>query len=94
MKPTPTNFIRQAVSVFSGWLQNRLQKPLAFMIWRALAGGKESFYGSPKLERFKTNTPPDASEWFGLKLMLWNGAVEYLLSIGELTHTPTLKGKF
>ena len=64
------------------------------MIWRTLAGGKESFYGSLKLKRFKTNTPPDASDWFGLKLRLWNRAVEYLMSIGELTYTPTLKNKF
>lgn len=64
------------------------------MVWRTLAGGKESFYGSPKLERFKTNTPPNASDWFGLKLRLWNLAVAYLVSIGELTYTPTLSGKF
>lgn len=86
--------MNRAANIFIGRLQNRLQKRIAFMIWRRLAGGKQAFYSSPRLAKYKTNTPPEASAWFGLKLKLWNGAVEYLISIGELTHTPTLAQKF
>lgn len=84
-------------NIFWGRLQNRLKKSekfVAFWIWRKLAGGKEAFYQSPKLAGFKTNMPPNASDWFGLKLWAWSKAVAYLVSIGELTHTPTLSGKF
>ncbi len=86
-----------AANIFIERLQNRLKKSekfVAFWIWKKLAGGKEAFYQIPKLAGFKTNTPPNASDWFGLKLWAWSKAVAYLVSIGELTYTPTLPGKF
>jgi hypothetical protein len=69
-------------------------KRIAFWIWRNLSGGATPFYTSPKLDKFKAPTPPAADAWRGLKLYLWNKATDYLVSIGELTHTPTLREKF
>lgn len=69
-------------------------KSLAFWIWRNLSGGAAPFYSSPKLDKFKAPTPPAADAWRGLKLYLWNKATDYLVGIGELTHTPTLREKF
>lgn len=86
-------FIKRAANIVFARLQNRLQK-IAFWVWVYFSGGKESFYQSPKLAGFKTNTPPDASEWFGLKLWAWSKAVAYLVSTGKLTYTPTLSEKF
>jgi len=75
-------------------LQNRLKRFLSFWAWKSLSGGKQPFYRSRKLKRFQTNIPPEESAWFGLKLKIWNKAVDYLMSIGELTFTPTLRDKF
>ena len=89
--------MNRAANIFIVRLQNRLKKSeklVAFWIWRNFAGGKAAFYQSPKLADFKTNMPPGADQWFGLKLWAWSRAVGYLVSIGELTYTPTLSGKF
>lgn len=69
-------------------------KRIAFWIWRNLSGGVTPFYTSPKLDKFKAPTPPAADAWRGVKLYLWNKATDYLVGIGELTHTPTLREKF
>lgn len=72
----------------------RTKKAIAFWIWRNLSGGATPFYVSPKLDKFKAPTPPEADAWRGWKLKLWNKATDYLVGIGELTHTPTLREKF
>jgi len=86
-------FIKRYANIVLARLQNRLQK-IAFWVWVHFSGGKEPFYNSPSLDKFKTFTPPDEADWFGVKLWAWNKAVAYLVSIGKLTYTPTLAGKF
>lgn len=67
-----------------------IKKSIAFWIWATLAGGQEPFYQSRDLHRFQTYTEPKGR----FRRWLWNQAVNYLISIGELTHTPTLREKF
>jgi len=67
-----------------------IRKRFAFWIWATFAGGKVPFYRSQKLKRFRTFTEPKGM----FRRWIWNRAVKYLISIGELTHTPTLKEKF
>ena len=66
------------------------RKRIAFWIWEHLSGGKVPFYRARKLNRFQVFTEPRGR----LRRWLWNKAVNYLVSTGDLTHTPTLKEKF
>lgn len=81
-------------SPFKTAMPLRARKAFAFWIWRNLSGGSVPFYDSPKLARFQAPTAPQAGDWRGLKLKLWNRAKNYLVSIGELTYTPTMRGRF
>lgn len=72
----------------------RFKKAFAFWIWKNLSGGKVPFYNSEKLQRHRTHFEPTASAWFGWKLKIWQSAVDYLKSTGDLTYTPTLPEDF
>lgn len=67
-----------------------LKTYIAFWVWRHLAGGKVPFYESHRLLRHKTFIPPRNR----LLRWLWNRAVGYLVTDGQLTQTPTLREKF
>lgn len=67
-----------------------LKTRIAFWVWRNLAGGKVPFYENYRLLKHKTFVPPRNR----LKRWIWNKAVTYLVTDGQLTMTPTLKEKF
>ena len=67
-----------------------LKTNIAFWVWRNLAGGKMPFYENHRLLRHKTFIPPQNR----FKRWLWNKAVAYLLTDGQLTQTPALREKF
>ena len=69
-------------------------KLFALWVWNNLASEKTPFYQSPALQKFQAPNPPSATDWRGWKLKIWSMAKDYLVSIGELTYTPTLKEKF
>lgn len=81
-------------SPFEAPLSLRAKVGIAFWVWRNLSGGSNPFYASPALEKFKGPIPPKHNTWFGLKFKIWNKAQVYLVGIGELTYTPTLREKF
>ena len=70
-------------------IQKKLIK-LSYWIWRNMAKDRVPFYINPALHRHKTFTEPPGR----IRKWIWRRAVDYLVAIGELTHTPTLKEKF
>ena len=77
------------------WLSDqRFKFGVAIWIWQHIACGVMPFYDSPKLSQFCAPIAPNPADWRGLKLRIWNRAVAYLLRVGYLTTTPTLKEKF
>lgn len=73
--------------------RTKIKTKIAFWIWRNLSGGTAPFYKAFP-EKSLTHLEPTSVAWFGWKLKIWKAAVDYLLKVGELTHTPTLKEKF
>lgn len=74
-------------------LSSIFKKP-AVWIWRHLSGGEAPFYQGAGLKSYVAPIPPSEKDWRGWKLWLWNKAVNHLVYIRFLSHTPAMKGDF
>ena len=83
-----------SIILYTVFTDSSVKFGMAFWIWNNLACGAMPFYDSPDLNAYRAPIAPNPADWRGLKLRIWNRAVAYLLRVGYLTTTTTLKEKF